>query len=109
MVMTEAEIAGAINGGDEVTLEAEIVQGFHADEPLGMQMKQLGESRAADVADKMIEGFGDREGILLSVGQEVEIVEDGAIEVTQVVLSAERRLPRPSPNRSKPHQQRKRR
>jgi hypothetical protein len=86
MVMTEAEVAGAVNRGDEVALEAEIVQGFHADEPLGVQVKQAGESGAADMADKMIEGFGDREGILLGIGQEVEVVEDGAIQVAEVVV-----------------------
>jgi hypothetical protein len=49
-------------------------------------VKQAGESGAADMADKMIEGFGDREGILLGIGQEVEVVEDGAIQVAEVVV-----------------------
>lgn len=86
MVMTEAKVTGAVNGGNEVALETEIVQGFHADEPLGVLAQQLGESRAADMADKMIEGFGDREGILLGARQVVEVVEDGAFEVAQVVV-----------------------
>ena len=79
MVMTEAQIAGAVNGRDEVALETEIVQGFHADEPLGVLVEQLGEGGAADVADEMIEGLGDREGVLLGARQEVEVVEDGAV------------------------------
>ena len=86
MVMTEAEVTGAINRSDEIALETEIVQSFHAHESLGVLAKQLGESGAADMSDKMIEGFGDREGILLGVRQEVEVVEDGAFQVAQVVV-----------------------
>jgi len=86
MVMTKAEVTRAINGGDEVALETEIVQGFHANEPLGVLMEQLGESGAADVSDKMIQGFGDREGLLLGARQVVQVVEDGAFEVAQVVI-----------------------
>jgi hypothetical protein len=86
MVMTKTEVTRAINGGDEVALETEIVQGFHANEPLGVLVEQLGESGAADMADKMIQGFGDREGFLLGARQEVEVVEDGAFEVAQVVI-----------------------
>jgi len=86
MVMAKAEVTGAVNRGDAVALETEIVQGFHVDEPLGVLLEQLGESGAADVADKMIEGFGDRERILLGARQVVEVVENGAFEVTQVVV-----------------------
>jgi hypothetical protein len=85
MVMTKAELTGAINGGDEVGLETEIVQGFHAHEPLGVLVEQLGERSAADVSDKMIQGFGDWEGLLLGARQVVQVVEDGAFEVAQVV------------------------
>jgi len=67
-------------------MEAEIVQGFHADKPQGVLVKQLGEGRAADVSDKMIEGFGYRQGVLLGAGQQIEIVEDGQFQVTQVVI-----------------------
>jgi hypothetical protein len=49
-------------------------------------VKQLSESRAADVTNKMIEGFGDREGILVGARQEVEVVKDGQFEVAQVVV-----------------------
>jgi len=66
VMMTEAKVTGAINGGNEIALETEIVQGFHADEPLGVLVEQLGESGAADVPNEMIEGFGDRQAILLS-------------------------------------------
>ncbi len=85
--MTEAEVAGAIHGGNEVALEAEIVQGFHADEPVGVLMEQLGEGGAADVSNKVIQGFGDRQAILLGARQEVEVVEDGTFQVAQVVIS----------------------
>jgi hypothetical protein len=86
MVMTEAEVTGAIHGGNEVALETEIVQRFHAQKPLGVLVEQLGEGRAADMSDKMIQGLGDREGVLLSTGQEVKVVEDGAFQVAQVVV-----------------------
>jgi hypothetical protein len=86
MVMTEAEVTGAIDRRDEVALEAEIIQGFHADEPLGVLAEQLGKSGAADMSNKMIESFGDREGILLGARQVVEVVEDGAFQVAQVVV-----------------------
>jgi hypothetical protein len=86
MMMAEAEVTGAIDRHDEITLEAEIVQGFHAQEPLGVLVEQLGESGAADVSDKMIQGFGDREGLLLGARQVVQVVEDGAFEVAQVVI-----------------------
>src|SRR6266542_4935664 len=86
MMMTEAEITGAINGGDAITLEAEIVEGFHAEEPLGVLAQQLCERGAADVSDKMIEGFGDGQGFLFGAGQPVQVVEDGAFEVAQVVV-----------------------
>jgi hypothetical protein len=58
VAMTETEIAGAVNGGDQVALETEIVQGFHAKEPLVELAQQLSESRAADMADKVVEGLG---------------------------------------------------
>lgn len=86
MVMTEAEVTGAVHRGDEIALEAEIIQGFHADKPLGVPVEQLGESGAADVSDKMIQGLGDREGVLLGARQKVEVVEDGAFQVAQVVI-----------------------
>ena len=86
MMMTEAQITGAVHGGDAITLEAEIVEGFHADEPLGVLTEQLGERGAADMPDKMIEGFGDREGLLVGARQVIKVVEDGAFEVPQVVV-----------------------
>ena len=86
MVMTEAEVTGAVHRGDEIALEAEIIQGFHADKPLGVPAEQLGESGAADVSDKMIQGLGDRQGVLLGARQKVEVVEDGAFQVAQVVI-----------------------
>ena len=86
MMMTEAEVTGAVDGDDEVTLKTEVVEGFHADEPLGVLVKQFGESGAADMADKMVERFCDRERTLLGAGQEVEVVEDGALEITHVVV-----------------------
>jgi hypothetical protein len=67
-------------------LEAEIVESFHADEPLGVLVEQLGEGGAADVTDKMIEGLGDGEGVLFGTRQEVEVVEDGAFQIAQVVV-----------------------
>jgi hypothetical protein len=85
-MMTEAEITGAINGGHEVALETEIVQGFHADEPLGVLTEQLSESGTADVPDEMIESFGDRQAILLGACQEVKVVEDGQFEIPQVII-----------------------
>jgi hypothetical protein len=86
MVVTETEIAGAIHGGDEIALEAEIVQGFHADEPLGVPVEQLAKRDAADMPDKMIEGFGDWQAILLGACQQIEVVEDGAFQVAQVTI-----------------------
>jgi hypothetical protein len=85
-MMAKAEVTGAIDRRDEVALEAEIVQSFHADEPQSVLVKQLGEGGAADVTDKMIQGLGDREGVLLGAGQQIEIVEDGQFEVPQVVI-----------------------
>ncbi len=102
------EVAGAIDGDYEVTLKTEIIQSFHADQPAGVLVKQLGEGGAADVPNKVIQSFGDRQGILLRARQVVEVVEDGAFQVAQS-LSAERQLPKPSPKRSNSHQQRKRR
>ena len=86
MVMTEAQIAGAVDADGEIALETGIVQGFHANEPQGVLMEQLGEGEAADVPDKVIEGFGDRKGILLGARQVVEVVEDGTFQVAQVVV-----------------------
>src|SRR5258708_36638121 len=89
MMMTEAEITGAINGGDAITLEAEIVESFHADEPLGVLAQQLGEGGAAEWSDKMIEGFGDGQGFLFGAGQPVEVVENGSVEVAPVGVIAD--------------------
>jgi hypothetical protein len=36
VLMTETQIARAINRNNEVALETEIVQGFHADQPLSV-------------------------------------------------------------------------
>jgi len=74
MVVTEAQIAGAINGDNEMALATKIVQGLHADEPLVVAMEQLGEGRAADMPNKMIEGLGHRQRLLLGAGQLVEIM-----------------------------------
>jgi hypothetical protein len=49
-------------------------------------VQQLGESRAADVADEVIEGLGDREALLLGAGQEVQVVQDGTVQVAQVIV-----------------------
>ncbi len=87
MVMREAEVTGAINSNNEVTVETEIVQGFHADKPPSVLVTQLGEGGAADVSNKVIEGFGDGQRILLRARQVVEVVKNGAFEVTQVVIS----------------------
>jgi hypothetical protein len=38
------------------------------------------------VAYKVIEGFGDWKGILLGARQAVEVMEDGAFEIAQVVI-----------------------
>ena len=86
MMMAETEVTGAIDRRDEIALDAEIVQGFHADEPPGVLVKQLGKSCAADMADKVIEGLGDREALLLGAGQEVKVVENGAVQVAQVIV-----------------------
>jgi len=67
-------------------LEPEIVQGFHADQPLGVLAEQLSKSRAADMTDKVVEGFGDRQGILVGPGEEVEIMENGAFQIAQVII-----------------------
>jgi len=86
VAMTETEVSGAVNGSDELALKAEIVQGFHADEPLEVLPEQQREGWAADMADQMIEGPSDRESFLVGAGQAVEIVEDGTFEVAQVVI-----------------------
>ena len=86
MVMTEAEIAGAIHRGNEIALEAEIVQSFHTDKPLSVLVEQLGEGGAADVPNEMIQGLGDRQRVLLRAGQMVEVMEHGAFQVAQVVI-----------------------
>ena len=49
--------------------------------------EQLGEGGAADMSDKVIEGFSDWQRLLLCAGQEIEVVEDGAFQVAQVVVS----------------------
>src|SRR5438270_10636758 len=86
VVMTEAQIARAIHGGNEVALETEILQGFHADKPPRVLVAQLSEGGAADVSNEVIEGFGNWQGILLGVCQEVEVVEHSAFQVAQVVI-----------------------
>jgi hypothetical protein len=86
MAMAETEIAGAVNGGHNIALEPEIVQGFHADEPLSVFPEQVSESRAADMADKVVEGLGDGQSVLVGAGQKIEIVEDGAFQIAQVVI-----------------------
>jgi hypothetical protein len=108
VAMTETEVTGAVNGSDELALEAEIVQGFHADEPLEVVPEQQREGWAADMADRMIEGPGDRESFLVGAGQAVQIVEEGTFEVAQVVIGGAAAT-RSSPRSSNPHQQRKRR
>ena len=85
-MMAKAEVTGAIDCRHEVALEAEIVQGFHADKPPGVLVPQLRESRAADVADEVVKGLGDGEALLLGARQEVEVVEDRQFEVAQVVV-----------------------
>jgi hypothetical protein len=49
-------------------------------------MKQLGKSGAADMVDEMIEGLGDWEGILLGARQLVEVLQNGAFDVAQIVI-----------------------
>ena len=47
---------------------------------------QVGESPAADMAEKMIEGPGDREGFLRGAGEVVQVMKDGRFQVAQVVV-----------------------
>jgi len=82
----KTQVTGPVHGGDEFTPAPEIVEGFPAQEPLGVLVKQLGEGRAADMANEVIQGLGDRERILRGARQAVEIMEDGAFEVAQVVI-----------------------
>ena len=86
MAMAETQITGAVEAGHEFALKAEIIQGFHADEPLVELAEQLSESGAADMADKVVQSFGDRQSLLVGVGQKSQIVEDGALEVAQVAI-----------------------
>ena len=86
VAVAETEIAGAVNGGHQIALEPEIVQGFHADEPLRVLPEQQSESRAADMADKVVERFGNRQSILIGASQKIEIVEDGAFQVAQIII-----------------------
>src|SRR5262249_49723773 len=86
VVMSETQVACAINGDNEVALKAEIVQGFHADKTLGVLVQQLGEGGATHVPNKMVEGFGDRKGILCGARQEIEVVENRAFQVAQVAV-----------------------
>ena len=86
VAVAETEIAGAVNGRHQIALEPEIVQGFHADEPLSVLPEQLSESRAADMADKVVQSFGDRQSLLVGVGQQIQIVENGAFQIAQIVI-----------------------
>lgn len=86
MVVAETEVTRAIDGDDEVTLKTEIIQGFHADQPQGVPVEQLGEGGTADVSNKVIQGLGDRQAILLRASQVIEVMEDGAFQVAQVVI-----------------------
>jgi hypothetical protein len=86
MVVAETEIAGAIDGGNEITLKTEVVQGFHADESSSVLVAQQSEGGAANVSDEVIEGFGHRQAILLGARQVVEVVENGAFQVAQVIV-----------------------
>ncbi len=54
MGMGEAQVAGPVDGHDEVALETEVVQGLHADEPQDVPVKQLGEGGAADVPKEVM-------------------------------------------------------
>jgi len=38
------------------------------------------------MADKMVQGFGDQETILLGTGQPIEVVEDGQFQIAQVII-----------------------
>jgi len=86
VMVSETQETGAIDGHDEVALATEVVDGFHADEPLGASVKQLGKGGTADVADEMIEGLGHRKALLVGARQKVEVMEDGAFLVAQVVV-----------------------
>ena len=68
MMMTEAEVTGAVDGDDGIALEAEVVERLHPQESLGVLVEQFGESVAANMADKgVVEGPGDWEGRLLGL------------------------------------------
>ena len=84
--VAKAQITGSIDAEDEIASKTKIIQRFHADEPLIVLMAQVLESAASNMADKMIESFGNRQGLLIGASQVVEIVKNGAFQITQIVI-----------------------
>lgn len=84
VLAVEAQHAGAIQGDDQVTLEAERGPGPHPDQAVGAALAQAGEGLAPlGMFQEMVRGVGDRQAGLVGGGQAVEIVQEAALRVTQ--------------------------
>jgi len=86
MTVAEAQITGAVNADDGVGLETEIIQGLHTQESLGVPTQEVRESPTAHMADEVVQGLGDGQGGLRGARQMIEIVEDGAFQIAQVII-----------------------
>jgi hypothetical protein len=86
MSLLENQISRAIGGDNELSLKAESVQHFVADEPAHAAIAQLCQSRRTDVAQEMVQRLMHRQGGLVGPSQLVEISQDAQFQVTEFVI-----------------------
>jgi hypothetical protein len=75
MRLAKRDLAGGIEGYDEMSLQTGGIEGFHADQPLEHLCPQPGQGRGAGAAEKIVQSLVHRPGLLCGLGQTVQIVQ----------------------------------
>src|SRR5690349_7803008 len=84
MPLVERKKAAAINNNCKAALQADRIQYLVADELAHTVSAQLGQGRGTGVAQDMTQGFVDRQGGLLRLGQPIDIVQHPQLVVAQL-------------------------
>jgi len=83
MPFLKEQVAGPIRGDNKLSVEAESVEHLVADELTHTLIAQLAQRWGADMTQKMIQGFMDRQRDLLGLGQLVDIGQHAQFQVAE--------------------------
>ena len=86
--LVKSEHAGAVHRHDQAAQESERVQGPHPNQAAGTALPQGGQRFGSlTMFQEVIDGVGDRQGLLVGRGQAVEIGQEAQLQVAQVKIN----------------------